>query len=55
MAGEYVRWLARNEKPREKRELTPEEKRRNWWDYHKWHVVLAILCAVLLGDVTMMR
>ena len=51
MAGEYVRWLARNEKPREKRELTPEEKRRNWWDYHKWHVVLAILCAVLLGDV----
>ena len=51
MAGEYVRWLARNEKPREKRELTPEEKRRNWWDYHKWHVVLAILCAVLIGDV----
>ena len=51
MAGEYVRWLARNEKPREKRELTPEEKRRNWWDYHKWHVVIAIVCAVLLGDV----
>ena len=36
MAGEYVRWLARNEKPREKRELSPEEKRRNWWAYHKW-------------------
>ena len=51
MAGEYVRWLARNEKPREKRELTPAEKRRNWWDYHKWHVVSAIVCAVLLGDV----
>ena len=51
MAGEYVRWLARNEKPREKRELTPEEKRRNWWDYHKWHVVIAIVCAVLLADL----
>ena len=51
MAGEYVRWLARNEKPREKRELTPEEKRRNWWDYHKWHVLIAILCVVLIGDV----
>ena len=51
MAGEYVRWLARDVKPQEKRELTPEEKRRNWWDYHKWHVVIAILCVVLIGDV----
>ena len=51
MAGEYVRWLARDVKPREKQELTPEEKRRNWWDYHKWHVVIALVCAVLLGDM----
>ena len=51
MAGEYVRWLARNEKPREKKELTPEEKRRNWWDYHKWHVVIALVCALLMGDM----
>lgn len=51
MAGEYVRWLARDVKPREKQELTPEEKRRNWWDYHKWHVLIAILCVVLIGDV----
>ena len=27
MAGEYVRWLARDVKPLEKKELTPEEKR----------------------------
>ena len=51
MAGEYVRWLARDVKPREKQELTPEQKRRNWWDYHKWHVLIAILCVVLIGDV----
>ena len=51
MAGEYVRWLARDVKPREKKELTPEEKRRNWWDYHKWHVVIALVCAVFLGDL----
>ncbi len=44
MAGEYVRWLARDVKPMEKKELTPQEKRRNWWDYHKWHVVIAIAC-----------
>lgn len=51
MAGEYYRWLARNEKPREKRELTPGEKRRNWWAYHKWYVILAIVCAVVLAHV----
>lgn len=51
MAGEYYRWLARNEKPEEHKELTKEEKRRNWWDYHKWHVVLVLVCAVLLADL----
>ena len=51
MAGEYYRWLARNEKPEQQRELTPQEKRRNWWDYHKWHVVIAIVCAIVLGDI----
>ena len=51
MAGEYVRWLARNEKPREKREISPEEKRRNWWAYHKWYVIAALVCAVLLADL----
>lgn len=42
MASEYLMWLARNEKPEEKRELTPQEKRRNWWEYHKWYVVAGI-------------
>lgn len=51
MAGEYVRWLARDVKPLEKKELTPEEKRRNWWDYHKWHVVLALVCLVFALDL----
>ena len=51
MAGEYVRWLARDVKPLEKKELTPQEKRRNWWDYHKWHVVLALVCLVFAVDL----
>lgn len=50
MASEYYKWLARNEKPEEVKELTPEEKRRNWWDYHKWHVVIAIVCVLLAVD-----
>ena len=51
MAGEYVRWLARDVKPREKQELTPQEKRRNWWAYHKWYLLAALVCAVLVGNV----
>lgn len=50
MAGEYFRWLARDEKPREKRELTPKEKWKNWWDYHKWHVVIAIVAVLFLAS-----
>ena len=48
MAGEYYRWLARDVKPEEKRELTKAEKRRNWWHYHQYHVLLGV---VLLGIV----
>ncbi len=51
MASEYYKWLARDVKPDgPPRELTPAEKRRNWWDYHKWHVVIGIVCTVLVLD-----
>ncbi len=49
MPSEYHKWLARNEKPAEKRELTPAEKRKNWLYYHKWHLiggVAAVLCLI---------
>lgn len=46
MASEYLKWKYRDVKPRETRELTPAEKRKNWWYYHKWHVVIG---AVLAG------
>lgn len=45
MASEYLKWKYRNEKPEEKRELTPEEKHKNWWHYHKWHVVIGVVLA----------
>ena len=48
MSSKYYEWLARNEKPAPERELTPAEKRRNWWHYYKWHVLVA---AILLGIV----
>ena len=42
MASEYWKWKFKDVQPEEKRELTPEEKRRNWWHYHKWHVVIGV-------------
>lgn len=46
MASEYLKWKYRDVKPEEKAELTREEKRRNWWHYFKWHVVIGV---VLVG------
>ena len=51
MAGEYYRWLARDVKPEEKRELTREEKLKNWWYYHKWHLLIALVAVLVVGDI----
>lgn len=45
MASEYLKWKYRDVKPEEKRELTPAEKRKNWWEYHWWQLLLAIVGA----------
>lgn len=31
--------------------LTPKEKRQNFWYYHKWHVLIGIVAAILLGFI----
>lgn len=51
MAGEYYRWLAKDVKPEEKRELTREEKIKNWWYYHKWHLAVAAVVMFLAVDL----
>lgn len=52
MASEYLRKKAREEaKPREVIELTPREKRRNWWHYHKLHVIVGIVLIAILGNM----
>ena len=33
------------------RELTKEEKRANWWYYHKWHVIIGAVLFVSLLDI----
>ena len=49
MASEYLKWLARDEKPEPKRELTPKEKRKNWWHYHKWYVAVCVLAVLFVA------
>lgn len=34
---------------KEQAPLTPREKRKNFWYYHKFHILIAILCAAVLG------
>ncbi len=51
MPSEYQRWIARNEKPAEKQELTPAEKRKNWLDYHKWHIVAVVAALMLIAGL----
>ena len=51
MASEYYKWLARDVQPEEKKELTPQERRRNWWAYHKWHVIVVLFCLVFAADM----
>ena len=40
MASEYLKWKYRDVKPEPAVELTPRQKRANWWYYHKWYVFL---------------
>lgn len=51
MASEYLKKKYQDVKPDVKRELTPAEKRKNWWYYHKWHVVVAVGLVAILGNI----
>lgn len=42
MASEYLKWKYRDVQPNQAVELTPSQKRSNWWEYHKWYVLLGI-------------
>lgn len=45
MASEYLKWKYQDVQPREHAQLTPAEKRKNWWHYHKWHIAAGIVLA----------
>ena len=51
MASEYLKWKYRDVAPEEKTELTKQERRKNWWHYHKWHVIIGIALACAAGNI----
>ena len=42
MASEYLKWKYLDVHPEQTVELTPRQRRANWWYYHKWHVLLGV-------------
>lgn len=51
MASEYLRKKYQDVKPDAKRELTPAEKRKNWWYYNKWHMMIGVGLLAILGSI----
>lgn len=50
MASEYLLKKYKDVKPEEPKELTPEEKRKNWLHYHKWHFVVGAVVVALVAS-----
>lgn len=50
MASEYLKKKYRDVKPDAPRALTPAEKRKNWWHYHKWHVAIGAILLLIGVD-----
>lgn len=51
MASQYLLNKYKDVKPDEVRTLTKEEQRRNWWDYHKWHVVIGAVLVLCVCNI----
>lgn len=51
MASEYLLKKYKDVKPDVIPEMTPEEKRKNWWHYHRYHVLIGVILALCLADI----
>lgn len=51
MASEYLKWKYKDVQPDQPVELTKKQRRRNWWHYHKWHVILGAAAVCILGSL----
>ncbi len=51
MASEYLKWKYRDVKPEQAQEATPAQRRKNWWYYHKWHIVIGLIVLLIAGGI----
>ena len=50
MASEYLLKKYKDVKPDEVRVLTKEEKRKNWWHYHRIHVLIGVIVLAFVAS-----
>ena len=50
MASEYLLKKYKDVKPDEPIQLTQEQKRKNWWHYHRFHILACVIGLALLGS-----
>ena len=51
MASEYLKWKYKDVPQDKPLELTKQQKRKNWWHYHKWHVIIGAILLVTAGSI----
>lgn len=51
MASEYLKWKYRDVQPEEHKTLTKREARRNWWEYHKWQLLIGAVLVLIAADL----
>ena len=51
MASEYLKWKYKDIQPDKPLELTKQQKLKNWWHYHKWHVIIGTILLITAGSI----
>lgn len=51
MASEYLKWKYRDVRPDPPLQLTREQRLRNWWHYHKWHLAVGAVVLAIAGNI----
>jgi len=51
VASEYLKWKYRDVQPNKPVELTKEQRRQNWWEYHKWYLAAGAAVLLIVGDL----
>lgn len=51
MASEYLKYKFKDVKRDEPVELSPAERRKNWWHYHKWYFIVGGVLLLVLADI----